>query len=219
MSATTICTPAILSAHISAEGDDVAERYVTIDGREVRVGTYADAGALCTPPVSGDTYRRYTITGPAAVMSPPAPGPLDVPDSTDRTGQRRTPLLDDNRAAQIDLDAAAEWDAQRPGSGSWRRPADADGLKPSPMLVRLLVAARDGQLAVRRGNARRVTWRVLVRGVEEPALTRVGQMLAALVSVGAVAAPDPSLREPQPLALLDAGRGVLTRWGMDPEQP
>lgn len=215
---TATSAPAILSAaQVGAEiGDDV-ERYVEVEGRRVRVGTYADAGALCNPPISGSTYRRYTLPG---LLDPPAPGPLTIPDPDGGAG---TVLTDGGtRAPLVDLDAAIAWDAGRPGSG--RRPQTAATLRETPLRRRLLEAARTGRLVVVRSTrqaARRATedrpeggwgWQTYI-GDEQLPSRRAGQSRAELQEFGLLSAPDPAGAKRQHLALLPAGVEVLTRWG------
>lgn len=212
----TVAVPSC--AHIDAGGDSVAERYVTIDGRRVRVGTYADAGRLCVSEaspsgVSAATYRDYAARGGTGRNRAPtaAPGPLSIPDPTDDTGERRIPLLEPGtRAAQIDLDAVVVWNAARPGPRGWQ-----GALRRTPMTVQMLTAVRDGRLVVRPGADQ--GWWVLVDG-EQLTPRRAGQVLSLLVSEKAVSAPDRAVLDEQRLDLLDEGREILTRWGLPPDR-
>lgn len=192
----------------------MAERVVTIEGRRVRVGTFADAGRLCVTDrspdgVSGHRYREYQSGG--ASMVRPAPGPIMVTDPGDPLGPK-IPYRDASGALLVDLDAVVAWNAERRGQGGWQPPTSVEDLRRTPFLERLLVAARDGVLSVRPGVKR--GWQVYV-GDEKLPPQRAGQMLSALVRVGAVEAPDPEVRERQFLPLAGAGRGVLTRWGVN----
>jgi hypothetical protein len=190
----------------------VTERVVTIEGRRVRVGTFADAGRLCVTDrspngVSGHRYREYQ-SGTASFIEA-APPPIMVSDPHDPTGPK-VPYRDADGNLQVDLGAVAAWNRRRRGQGGWQPPTSVEDLRRTPFLERLLVAARDGVLSVRPGVKR--GWQVYV-GDEKLPPQRAGQMLSALVRVGAVEAPDPEVRERQFLPLAAAGRGVLTRWG------
>lgn len=108
------------------------------DGRVVQAGTVADAAAICG--VKPNTYTQYKRPDR---RGPPAPGPITVPDPV--TGQPVPYLFPGTRAAAYDLNAVADWDAQRPGSGYHQAARTAD-LRWTPMRQAVLADAEAGRL-------------------------------------------------------------------------
>lgn len=219
MSATGLTTRPVPFAPtlVATEGSGMAERTVEIDGRTVRVGTFADAGRLCVTDrspngVSARTYQFYS--SPRSRLSDPAPGALQIRDTTDPKAGL-IPYRDAQGRLQVDLDAVQEWNRRRPGDGahgSPDRPETATTLRRSPLRERMLVAARDRALVVVRTTPGR--WQTWI-GDEQLPPHRAGQIRGGLHRLELVVAPDPVGPDRQVLALLPAGAEVLTRWGLD----
>lgn len=187
----------------TADGECMVERVIEVDGRQVRVGNSADAAALCHTvsgrPLTVDEYHWL-------VKYQGAPGPLMVPDPEDPDGPRvpsRDPV---SGRPRYDLDAAAAFQAARPGQGA-HGTHTAETLPRSPVRVRLLLAALAGELAVAPGPGATLV-------AEESQSPRIAQMRTGLERLGLLGAPvgEDASRQ-RSVLITDAGRAALTRWG------
>lgn len=194
----------------------MVERIVDIEGRQVRVGSYADAGALIG--VNAETARRYASGH--ATLAVPAPKPITIRDPKDPTGERRVTLRFKGEV-QVDLDAWVQWDAGRAGVRGKRghRAAEVtpETVRRTSGRERLLAGARDGDLRQVRGyqEGKGVT---LLAG--EPQSARMAQLRSELQDLGVLTEPGPddwgsdgSYR----VRLTADGRRVLARWGLPTE--
>lgn len=178
------------------------ERYADVDGTTVRVGSAADAGALC-PTADGRprTAKEYQWL----VKYSGAPGPVMIPNPLDPTA-RDVPLINPvTRMQEYPLDEVAVFQAGRRGRGR-QHPGRStpEALKRTEWRERLLVAARNGRLAVESDG------RVTLDG--ERLAARPAQLCGDLLRSGVIGEPGDDARLP----LTDAGRAVLTRWGVEP---
>lgn len=192
------------------------ERYVEVDGRRIRAGTLADAAAMCRTndgrPLSvHDLRSRITRGGP----SDPPPY-ITVVDDDDPDGPR-VPLRNAKGQRLVDLDAYAEWDRTRPRKGGMR-PSQftPDTLPRRPGWEAILVAARDGKLAIAPGYRAGHRGATLIDGVAQSKW--VSQWVAVFERMGLLGAPSGEDGVSGPVPLTDVGGGVLTRWGVPPPE-
>lgn len=169
-----------------------SDQVAVIERDGLRLGTSADAGALCGKDgVSGDTYRWYVrVYG--------APGPYKIPHPI--TG-KMVSARDEQGRELFNLDAVAKWDSGRPGQGVRVQPGRP--IKFTQLRWDLLAGARDGRLHLRDGRPHLG---------DEPLAARSLQRLGELLDAGLLDAPPEDSTKRSPYPLTDAGR----RWLEDP---
>lgn len=126
-------SPSKVTATMTTKEDPVA----VIERGGLRLGTAADAGEVCVTSrskrgISAEMFRFY-------VRTQGAPGPYQVRDPITR---KLVAARDEEGRELFDLDAVAEWNANRPGPGARAgRP-----VKWTEMRRDLMVGARDRKL-------------------------------------------------------------------------
>lgn len=194
----------------------MAERYVDIDGRRVRVGPLAAAAALChkhdgTPYTS--KYYQWRVDNDTS--DDPPPGRVMVVNPDDPDGPRipwRDPVTG---YPGYPLDDVAAWAARRPGPSSYRPSrVTPETLRRTEGREQVLVVARDGELSVLPGFSARDRGPTAIRGQAQP--KGVAVIRAELERLGLLTPPAEG--KSGEVRLTEVGATVLTRWGVRPTQ-
>lgn len=172
----------------------VAKERITLpDGREVNVGTTADAALLCN--VKPKTYRYYKDRLGA-------PGPIVVDDPV-RRGKTMT-VRDGDGNELYDLDAVRTWNRTRPGRGGR---GDLSVVRRTDLRLAVLVEAKAGRLRVAPE-----TGHVVAGALRSPLLRDPGRKVRTVVTDlqvrGLLAEPDKT----GTVTLSAAGETVLKSW-------
>lgn len=221
----------------ATEGDSMAERYVEVDDRRIRVGTIDDAAALCRTndgrPFSVTNYRlrmrAHDIGAPRPLIRPSEDDPDVLVALRNDHGQRLFPLFDlpeDATDAVLlnipgvrpdgdQLVTVQEWERTRPRKGGLRTSsATPDTLSWTAERERILVAIRDGRLEIPQGFRPGHSGLPLIDGQQQS--KQVAQAVGMFRALGMASAPGGPDGVTGSVPLTEVGAAVLTRWGVKP---
>lgn len=161
-----------------------SERRITVNGREITVGTIKEAARLCVSDMSPNGVTSHTYVH--HLQRQGAPGPIYVPDPWPEVGSqpRMVRLRDQDGRELRDMDAVRRWNAARTVRPGNFGPGTLDTIRRTPQRVAVLRDARDGHL---RKDA---AGHVVLDALRATPRTRVGRTVSELTEIGALTGPD-----------------------------